>query len=101
MLNCGGLLYKNDSAAGTLLEEAERLRRSLRATHVEFRHVGETLKGIPTRQHKVTMILDLAPDSDAQWRSFNAGNQATWADDRSEHSLKSSDFGQFGDRLGL
>jgi hypothetical protein len=28
--------------------------------------------GIPTRLHKVTMILDLAPDIDAQWRMFNA-----------------------------
>jgi len=71
-VNYGGLLYKNNSAAGTLLEEAERLRRSLGATHVELRHVGETLKGIPTRQHKITMILDLAPDSDVQWRTFNA-----------------------------
>lgn len=71
-VNYGGLLYMNDSAAGTLLEEAERLRQTLGATHVELRHVGETLKGIPTRQHKVTMILDLAPDTEAQWRSFNA-----------------------------
>jgi hypothetical protein len=71
-VNYGGLLYMNDSAAGTLLEEAERLRRSLGATHVELRHVGEALKGIPTRQHKVTMILDLAIDVEAQWRTFNA-----------------------------
>ena len=70
-VNYGGLLYKNDSAAGALLEEAERLRRSLGATHVELRHVGETRKGIPTRQHKVTMILDLAADVDSQWRAFN------------------------------
>ena len=34
--------------------------------------MGETLKGIPTRQHKVTMILDLAIDVEAQWRTFNA-----------------------------
>jgi len=71
-VNYGGVLYKSDLAAGLLLEEAEGLRRSLGATHVELRHVGGTLKGIPTRQHKVTMILDLASDIDAQWRMFNA-----------------------------
>jgi FemAB-related protein (PEP-CTERM system-associated) len=71
-VNYGGLLYKNDSAAGTLLEEAERLRRSLGATHIELRHVVQIPKGIPTRQHKVTMILDLAIDVEAQWRTFNA-----------------------------
>jgi hypothetical protein len=35
-VNYGGLLYKSDSAAGVLLEEAERLRKSLGATHVEI-----------------------------------------------------------------
>src|SRR5262245_49367168 len=71
-VNYGGLLCKNDSAAGILLQEAERLRQSVGATHVELRHARETLKEIPTRQHKVTMILDLAPDVEAQWRMFNA-----------------------------
>jgi FemAB-related protein (PEP-CTERM system-associated) len=71
-VNYGGLLYKTDSAANVLLKEAEQLRRCLGATHVELRHVGETLKGVPTRQHKVTMILDLAVDVEAQWRTFNA-----------------------------
>jgi FemAB-related protein (PEP-CTERM system-associated) len=71
-VNYGGVLSKSDSAAGLLLGEAEKHRGSLGATHVELRHVGETLKGIPTRLHKVTMILDLAPDIDAQWRTFNA-----------------------------
>jgi hypothetical protein len=71
-VNHGGLRYKSDLAADLLLEEAEGLQRSPGATHVELRHVEETLKGIPTRLHKVTMILDLAPDIDAQWRSFNA-----------------------------
>jgi FemAB-related protein (PEP-CTERM system-associated) len=71
-VNYGGLLYKTDAAANILLKEAEELRRSLGATYVELRHVGETLKGIPTRQYKVTMILDLAIDVEAQWRMFNA-----------------------------
>ena len=55
-----------------MLEETERFRRSLGAMHVEVRHVGETVKEIPTRQHKVMMVLDVEPDSDVQWRTFNA-----------------------------
>jgi FemAB-related protein (PEP-CTERM system-associated) len=70
-VNYGGLLCNNDSAAGVLLDEAERLRRSLGATHVELRHAGRSLAGIPSRQHKVTMLLDLAADVDDQWRAFN------------------------------
>jgi FemAB-related protein (PEP-CTERM system-associated) len=71
-VNYGGLLHKNDSAAGLLLEEAERLRRSLGATYVELRHMGRCLNGIPTRQHKVSMLLDLTTDVDSQWRAFGA-----------------------------
>jgi FemAB-related protein (PEP-CTERM system-associated) len=71
-VNYGGLLYKNDTAARLLLEEAERLRRSLGATHVELRHVGGSFEGIQTRQHKVTMLLDLPANVDSQWRAFNA-----------------------------
>jgi FemAB-related protein (PEP-CTERM system-associated) len=71
-VNYGGLLYKNDSAKDLLLEEAERLRSSLGATHVELRHAGRSLRGIQTRQNKVSMFLDLAPDIDSQWHAFHA-----------------------------
>jgi serine/alanine adding enzyme len=71
-VNYGGLLYKNDLAASILLEEAERLRRVLGATHVELRHTSRIVEGIHTRLHKVTMVLELAADMDSQWRAFNA-----------------------------
>jgi serine/alanine adding enzyme len=70
-VNYGGVLCNNESAAGVLLDEAERLRRSLGATHVELRHAGRSFMEIPSRQHKVTMVLDLATDVDGQWRAFN------------------------------
>jgi serine/alanine adding enzyme len=70
-VNYGGLLCNSDSAACVLLDEAERLRRSFGATHVELRHAGRSLTGIPSRQHKVTMLLDLAGDVDGQWRALN------------------------------
>ena len=70
-VNYGGLLCRNDAAAGVLLSEAERLRRSVGATHVELRHLGHDLLGMSTKQHKVTMILELAADADNQWHAFN------------------------------
>lgn len=71
-VNYGGLLCKSEAAASLLLGETERLRRSCGATYVELRHLAHGLERLPTRQHKVTMILDLADDIDSQWQAFNA-----------------------------
>lgn len=81
-VNYGGLLHKNASAAELLLQKAERIRRSLNASHVELRHVGRALQGLQTREHKVTMMLELAADQEMQWQQFNAKlrNQARKAE---------------------
>jgi FemAB-related protein (PEP-CTERM system-associated) len=71
-VNYGGLLCNDEATGQLLLSEADQLRRLLKATHVELRHLRGTLDGLPTRQHKVTMILDLATDEERQWQSFNA-----------------------------
>jgi FemAB-related protein (PEP-CTERM system-associated) len=67
----GGLLSANEVATVPLLEEAERIRGSLGAAHVELRHVGRALDGMATKSHKVTMILGLCGDVERQWQSFN------------------------------
>jgi FemAB-related protein (PEP-CTERM system-associated) len=71
-VNYGGLLCENLSVATRLVQEAEQLRHSVGATHVELRHLARGLEGMPTRHHKVTMILELATDTDSQWHAFNA-----------------------------
>src|SRR6266576_119147 len=71
-VNYGGLVCSNDAAACLLLGEAERLRRSIKARHVELRHWKQGLDGLPTKQHKVTMILNLAADEESQWKVFSA-----------------------------
>jgi serine/alanine adding enzyme len=71
-LNYGGLLAQCSKATAVLLAEAERLRRSTGATHVELRHIVSSLDGLPTKQHKVTMILQLESDASGQWQKFNA-----------------------------
>lgn len=70
-VNYGGLLYKTHNAAVLLLDEAERIRQSCGATYVELRHMSYYIEHLPTKQHKVSMILNLASDVDAQWKAFN------------------------------
>ena len=71
-VNYGGLVCKDPLAVRLLLEQAERLRKSVQATHVELRHLGYSLEGLSSKEHKVTMILDLAGNEETQWSGFNA-----------------------------
>lgn len=70
-VNYGGLLCASRQAEEALLCEAERVRRACGARHVELRHLGRGVAKLPTREHKVTMVLALASDADAQWSEFN------------------------------
>jgi FemAB-related protein (PEP-CTERM system-associated) len=70
-VNYGGLLCRNDAAAALLLDEAENIRRSCGAAHVELRHVAPRSGNLPTKKHKVTMILGLAGTDDDQWKAFD------------------------------
>jgi FemAB-related protein (PEP-CTERM system-associated) len=70
-VNYGGLLCDDAAAAAALLGEAEKLRRACGATHVELRHIARRPEIEPTKRHKVTMILELAGSTDAQWKAFD------------------------------
>ena len=70
-VNYGGLLGCNNAAATSLLDHAENIRRSCGASHVELRHAAQKQDGMPTKQHKVSMILDLAGAEDTQWKTFD------------------------------
>lgn len=69
--NYGGMLCDTRDIGSALLSEAEYLRNELGAEHVELRHI-EPWTGLPTKQHKVSMVLNLAIDAETQWRCFNA-----------------------------
>uniref|UniRef100_C6DZX1 FemAB-related protein, PEP-CTERM system-associated n=1 Tax=Geobacter sp. (strain M21) TaxID=443144 RepID=C6DZX1_GEOSM len=71
-VNYGGLLCRDRGCEKALLREADELRRSCGAEHVELRHLGAGIEGLPSREHKVTMMLALSEDPDAQWANFNA-----------------------------
>lgn len=69
--NYGGLLVDNDRVADLLLNEAQCLVRKYNGEYLELRHVEYKKEGLACKEHKVTMILDLSPDSDSQWQAFN------------------------------
>jgi FemAB-related protein (PEP-CTERM system-associated) len=66
----GGLLCRNEEAGVLLLAQAEEIRRTSGATHVELRHLQQGLQDLPTRQHKVTMMLELRHNAESQWKCF-------------------------------
>jgi len=70
--NYGGLLCENHAVGNALLAEACLLRQECGAEHVELRHAELWSADLPTKRHKVSMILDLAKDVETQWQCFNA-----------------------------
>jgi FemAB-related protein (PEP-CTERM system-associated) len=70
--NYGGLLSSDDESAASLLNESRRMLADLRAEYVEFRHWEMLSGGFRTKEHKVTMILGLEADEEAQWKALDA-----------------------------
>jgi serine/alanine adding enzyme len=70
--NYGGLLSNSDLADACLLKAAEDLRCKISASSVELRMISPLGRKLPTKTQKVTMILDLEPNIDQQWKVFNA-----------------------------
>jgi serine/alanine adding enzyme len=70
-VNYGGLLTSSAAAAEALLEAATRLAESHRLDYIVLRHVGRQLPQLPVRSHKVTMLLDLQPTSEAMWTALD------------------------------
>jgi FemAB-related protein (PEP-CTERM system-associated) len=54
-----------------MLSEAGRLQQELGASHAELRHTTPWPGDLPTKQHKVSMLLELAHDADSQWKRFD------------------------------
>lgn len=71
-VNYGGLLSDGPQVDRRLLEAAEELGRREGAGFVELRHLDPKGEGVPTRTHKVTMLLDLAGSPDVQWATIGS-----------------------------
>jgi FemAB-related protein (PEP-CTERM system-associated) len=70
--NYGGMLISEDSAAATLLTASRNMLFGTGVNHVEFRHRKSCDDAMATKQHKVTMILDLKKNEEEQWRCLDA-----------------------------
>lgn len=66
-VNYGGLLADDDHVAVALFEHAGRLAKERGLSHVELRHLTQRFPAAPSKRHKVTMKMALAPDAEAMW----------------------------------
>jgi FemAB-related protein (PEP-CTERM system-associated) len=71
-LNYGGILAEDETARRALYEHACQLGKQNQATHVELRHVAALMGNVPTKQHKVSMLLDLPEKPETLWDRFKA-----------------------------
>ena len=71
-VNYGGILGDSEDAERQLWESAVALALETGAAHLEARHLQPHPFATERRQHKATMILDLADSVDEQWKTFNA-----------------------------
>ena len=70
--NYAGLLCNEENVAEALLINARSILDKVCADHVELRHMNKHQNGLATKQHKVTMILDLEKDEEAAWKKLDA-----------------------------
>lgn len=70
--NYGGVLADDEDISRALLQEAENIRCATGAEYVELRHLQKLTGELATKEHKVTMILDLRDDGESQWNDLNA-----------------------------
>lgn len=71
-LNYGGVLCSNSEVAEALIAAAREILVGLGGEYAELRHRRSPLDGLVTKQHKVTMILDLENDVEAAWKKLDA-----------------------------
>jgi len=69
-LNFGGVCADNAEAENLLLKEAEKILRKKGGDYLELRHLKQTATGVPCKQHKVSMTIELNPDPEALWSAF-------------------------------
>ena len=69
-VNYGGILADDAEAGQALVAEAETLRQRLEAKSVELRYCQPSGSGLPMKETKVSMMLDLPETPDILWTGF-------------------------------
>jgi FemAB-related protein (PEP-CTERM system-associated) len=68
----GGLLADDETVAAALLETAREALAARRLQYLELRDQRRAWSGLETTQEHVTMVLELAADTEVQWKAFDA-----------------------------
>lgn len=70
-VNYGGVLADDDEVARALFERAGRFAEERRLSYIELRHLAPQFPEAPSKRHKVTMKLPLAPDAEGMWAALD------------------------------
>lgn len=71
-VNYGGLAADDDESERALWAHGVALAERLKARHLEARHFDAHPFIGRAKHHKATMVLELAPTVDGQWKAFDA-----------------------------
>lgn len=69
--NYGGILADNEDIATLLLNKAIDLSKEMHAKYIEIRSLKKLNLPLVTREHKVTMWLELSDTIEAQWEKLD------------------------------
>lgn len=69
-LNAGGVLAETEAAKQALVVEAIAIARKNKARYLELRHRFDPELDLPTRRHKVAMVLPLDGDPKSLWAAL-------------------------------
>lgn len=70
-VNYGGVLASDEVSATALVARAAAAARDMRARHVELRHRSRRFQALTPKEHKVSMLLPLASQSDTMWNGLD------------------------------
>jgi FemAB-related protein (PEP-CTERM system-associated) len=70
-LNYGGVVAVNDAVARALLAEASSIAKDRNCRSLELRHTTPQFTELPSKRHKVAMLLPLADDSERMWNALD------------------------------
>jgi FemAB-related protein (PEP-CTERM system-associated) len=70
-VNYGGPCEIDDAVQAALVDEACRIVEREKIGYLELRTNRPLVNTLPTRHHKVSMVLELAKDPDVMWRGYD------------------------------
>ncbi len=71
-VNFGGLCSDSEEINALLVKELTKITKQCNADYLEIRTLNSVSDNLPTSLHKISMTLDLNPDSDIIWNGFKS-----------------------------